>query len=133
MGILDNVLVTTARAGYTTPSVSGTSGITGTFTTHLTAMSAHTDTPGIRYAGYGDAALSSDYVLSFDPGTDIVEQDRITAIVLKQDGVTPWPNTSVTGANEYWQVMLAVEEPPMIMPHRLAFIKRIRGGGSTSL
>ena len=126
MPLLANVLVTTQRSSY-----NATTKVTSSFVAKLTAIPAHAEPMDeIKYAGFGADALSSDYVLAFDTGTDIIEQDRITAMVVITDGVTNWPADFIYGGtNEFLTVAYKLERGAVLLPERLVFIKRSTGGG----
>lgn len=132
MPLLANVNITTSRSTYADPTVANTSGVTSAPTAYLQSTPAHIQPMNMaKYAMFGDAALSSDYVVNVDTGTDIIEGDRVSSIVLILDGVTPWPGSipANAAANEFWIVTKAVEVAPLLLPARLAFIKRVKGGG----
>lgn len=125
MPLLATVLISTAR-----PSYSGTT--TGaSYAPNLSDVPAHIEPVNpVKYLTFGEAAASSDYVISVDAGTDIADMDRITASVLITDGVTPYPGDFPSNnTNEFWQVSKATEDAPLLLPQRLAFVKRIKGGG----
>lgn len=123
MPLLANVLITTARSVR-----NATTGTTAAPTTSLVAIPAHAEPMNaVKYAGFGDAAVSCDYVLVVDSGTDIVENDRISSMVLMSDGTTAWPDDQT--AHEFFDVKMHLEQAALLLPARLLFVSRVRGGG----
>lgn len=130
MPLLANVSIATSRSVYTAPVISNTQGVTSAPSPYLSGIPAHIQPTNMaKYAIFGDAALSSDYVVMVDTGTDIVEGDRISSIVLILDGVTLWPGSIPSNVNEFWIVAKSVEVAPMLLPACIVFIKRVKGGG----
>lgn len=131
MPLLANVIISTNRSQYTAPTIAGTSGVTSAPYSYLTGVFAHIEPTGPKaYAMFGDAAIATDYMVTVDTGTDIVEGDRLSSITLI-DGITPWPGSIPYAArnNEYWGVTKAKEIAPMLLPACMALIKRVKGGG----
>lgn len=129
MPLLTNVVITTARSTFDV-----TTRVTGVPITYLQRVPAHIE-PNIgqvTFAAMPEAALTSDYIVTVDTGVDVVTQDRITSLMLT-DGVTPWPGDIPFGTNEFWMVTYHVETGPVVLPSRVLYIKRVRGGGPTAV
>lgn len=98
MPLLPNVLLTTARAAYS--SVTGQTAQAGVY---LSKIQAAMDEITIESAqkflmDANGGILRADYQVSVDAGTDIAVGDLITTIVLLRDGVTAWPADQTTTA-----------------------------------
>lgn len=126
MVLLPNVLVSTARSGYSQNF--GTSGATQP---KLVKQPGHIQsTRGIMHM-LPASALNSEYILRVDSGLDVHKGDVITAITLL-DGKTTWPGLGLANtpiANEVWRVAEANEDSPGILPNRLVYLERLVGGG----
>jgi hypothetical protein len=122
--LLANVYIDTARSSYNPET-----GVTGPYAPYLIGIPARINSVSNHYKLYGDAALSSDYVMVVDRGTDITAQDRITTIYLN-DRVTFWPgNPFPFSMNDYWSIVITVESASLFLASRIVFIKRVCGGG----
>lgn len=136
MGALGTqVLITTGRsqrtaAGKSPPSIP-----------YLIEEPAHIKRVPQREANLlPESALESEYEARAESGADIRTGDRILAIVLAADGVTPWPDAGVwadpdratASQGQNWIVAWAAESAPGPRPFRQVYLKRqdTRGGMS---
>lgn len=123
--LLANALITSGRATFN----AGTGVTTAPAANNLSAIRAHIEPmKATAFAVLPEAALTSDYVATVESGTDIKTGDTLTAITLP-DGATPWPGDGPTTGNVVWQVVYHKELAGMLLPQRLLYLKRVRGGG----
>jgi hypothetical protein len=115
MPLLPNALMSTARGNTANPIHSG--------------LEVHVQ-PNVQssYKVLPVAVMESDYEVTVDSGTDVVEGDIVTSITLP-DGETPWPSLGAVNNNEYFRVAFAAESIPGPLQHRKVYVARVRGGG----
>jgi hypothetical protein len=122
MPLMRNVDVDTVRSIRS-------AGLTSAPTPWLQKIPAHaTPTPQLDFKVLPEAALTSDYMLTVDAGTDIKTGDQASAINLP-DTLIPWITLN---ANEFWLVVWTQNSSPGPLAHLKVFIKRITGGGTAT-
>ena len=128
MGVLNNVVVTTARRVY-----NATTGAAPPPTTWLTIpIPAHIEE--LERADYiilEAQGVEADYWFSVDVGTDILPDDQITNIVRIDTG-TPWPGpffgVGAQGQSTY-TISLVWPSSPGFFDRYKVYVKRAIGGG----
>lgn len=132
MLLFDNVRLWTGRR-YFNASVNSTSQPVP----HLGEVRGYIEDAKLGgYKALPDAALTSDYQVRVDTGTDIVTGDSISAITLK-DGKTPWPGDYLAGQTTLpggdptstWEVVYHKETDPGPFAHRMLYLRRSTGRG----
>lgn len=120
--VLKNVVIWTKR-----PSFSSTS-VTSVATPYLSQIDAYAGpTPASDYRVLPDAALTSDYMLKVDIGTDIKTGDIISQVSLPNPPVyTPWDGL---GANETLWVTFDRVSAAGPLAHRRIYCRRVTAGG----
>src|SRR5579884_1009892 len=118
MPILPNVTLFTSRSAYSTA--------TGTSAPEpYTQVDAHIGPlQASDWVKLPTGTLEAKYKATIDVGTDVHTGDKINAIVLITDGVTPWPGYN---ANEAWWIVFVIEGTPGPLSARTAFIGRFLG------
>jgi hypothetical protein len=81
----------------------------------------------IDYRTMPEAALTSNYLVKVEAGTDIVAEDTITKVTLIDAPLyTPWDEL---GANETLTVIFPQNSAAGPLAHRKLYCKRVTGGG----
>jgi hypothetical protein len=121
MVVLRNTVIWTAR-----PIYSASAG-TSVPSSYLSAIDAHTGpVPSSDFHVLPDAALTSDYLVKVDAGTDIKTGDVITQVCLPDLTHSPWDGLSVS--EELWVTFdrLSAAGP---LAHLRLYCKRVTAGG----
>jgi len=120
--VLPNVVIWTSRAVFS--SSTGTSAPTP----YLSAISAHAGPmTQADYRTMPEAALTSNYLVKVEIGTDIIAEDSISKVALNNPPVyTVW---DALGTNEYMVVIFAQNGPAGPLATRYLYCKRVTGGG----
>src|SRR6266849_6977041 len=127
--LMPNCLISTSRSGSST--VQGVN-ITGPAAAVLVGMLAHIEPTRSETDILMDmpaGALRTEVVAYFAPGTDIRQNDFVTAITLL-DGLTPWPILGLVATpKETFYVSQVNEGTPGPLAQRQAVISRYMEGG----
>jgi len=120
--VLPNVLIWTSRAVFSAST--GTSAPTP----YLSEIEAHAGPmTQADYRTMPDAALSSNYLVKVEIGTDVIAEDTISKVALNDPPVfSPW---DALGINEVLVVIFAQNSAAGPLQHRQLYCKRITGGG----
>jgi len=127
--ILANVLISTARS-----PVNVSTGLTQAAVAHLSGVAVHIgeSTKDLEYHALQAGAVTTEFLITANAGTDIRAGDYITSIVLITDGVTPWPGLGLASSPiETYLVILEKESDPGPLANREVIITRFTGGGPT--
>lgn len=120
--VLPNVVIWTNRAVFS--SATGTSAPTP----YLSEIEAHAGPmTQADYRTMPDAALSSNYLIKVDIGTDIIAEDTVPKVALNDPPVfSAW---DALGINEYLVVIFVQNGAAGPLATRYLYCKRITGGG----
>ena len=119
--VLYNAFINTLRSAFNAGS-----GQTSPASAKLTDVVCHFEPIHTkRYTDLPPEALSSEFEVHVDSGTDIVFGDFITNVRLL-DKVTPWFGIS---ANDTLHVIFTEEGTQPILAKRHVYIQRVRAGG----
>jgi len=119
--VLPNVLIWTSRPNYSAST--GTSAPAP----YLSEVEAHAG-PVVQqdYRTMPVSALTSDYLIKVDIGTDIVAEHTIYKMTIIDDPLTPWDEL---GPNEAFTVIFPQNSAAGPLQHRKLWCKRITAGG----
>jgi hypothetical protein len=118
---MPNVLISTSRAKY--DPTTGTSAPAP----YLSGIEAHAGPISQRdYRVMPEAALTSDYLIEVEIGTDIVAEDVVPSMTPIDDPYTPWDEL---GTNEAFTVIFPQNSAAGPLQHRKLWCKRVTAGG----